>query len=128
MQINVDTRFNVGDEVWAIKMIPKYEVCDVCKGEKVLHFADYDWKCQKCGGSGKLHKNKQKECVCEKAKVTSITVTVTKEGMNTRYRVKLGQKHNSKYAENHLFHSEKIARVWCEVENKKLRGEEKNAD
>lgn len=128
MQISVNTEFNVGDEVWAVKLVPKYEVCDLCKGEKVLHFADYDWKCQKCGGSGILHKNKQKEYVSEKTKVTSITVTATKEGMNTRYRVKLGQKHNSKYAENHLFHSEEFARVWCEAENNKMREEEKNAD
>lgn len=123
MQINVDTRFNVGDEVWAVKLVPLFEVCDVCKGEKVLHFADYDWKCQKCNGTGKLHRNKQKEYVAEKTKITSLTVTTSKEGMNVRYRVKLGLKHNSKYAENHLFSSEKLAREWCEEENKKMRSE-----
>ena len=128
MHIDVHTAFNVGDEVWVVKLVPLFEVCDVCKGEKVLHFADYDWKCQKCNGTGKLHRNKQKEYVFEKTKITSITVTATKEVMSTRYRVKLGRKHNSKYAENHLFHSEEFARAWCEAENKKMREEEKNAD
>ena len=73
--ITLDTKFDVGDEVWIVGTdLEKVLVCDVCEGNGTLYNkSGQSHKCRNCWGSGEIERDIS---VPKKTKIDRIDIVV----------------------------------------------------
>ena len=134
MELNINTKFEVGQEVYHIessrKVVECEKTCELCLGAGSFIYKDYKCNCPKCGGHGKIiidRKNVQISSVDDiKWEITSIRVTVDKNGnIILRYTISpLTNKHDPYYRyskttslEEELFETLEEAQTYCDEQN-----------
>ena len=55
MQINIETKFNIGQEVYIIQKARSKEPCVACNGEGHIIVGGNRFSCDKWFGTGRLH-------------------------------------------------------------------------
>ena len=117
-----DPKFSLSQIVYVTKLVPVFQVCNACDGEKVIHYRDFNFVCPKCNGTGKLHKCNQKQYEVNEAVVTSIKITLSLDrGICIRYKVKPDNSYNISRSEDNLFSSRDEAEKWCNIQNQMLK-------
>lgn len=118
--LEINNRFNIGDELYTIVRKPiKYD-CPVCDGSGVFVHNGYDVKCPHCNGSGKVSDNKTLWCVAdEKVKVRRIIASIWENVITCKYKVYYnGMDCNiTNRGENSLFRNKELAEQACKELN-----------
>ena len=137
MDLHINTKFEVGQEVYHIessrKVVECEKTCELCFGAGSFIYQDYNCNCPKCGGHGKIivdRKNVQINSVDGiQWKITSIKVTVDKdENIILRYTI-IPHKHikqdSYRYGyskttafEEELFATLEEAQLYCDEQNR----------
>ena len=146
MDLNINTKFEVGQEVYHIessrKVVECEKTCELCFGAGSFIYKDYKCNCPKCGGHGKIivdRKNVQINSVDGiQWKITSIKVTVDKdENIILRYTI-IPHKHikqdyysygysKTTAFEEELFSTLEEAQSYCDEQNSIQMGDMDNA-
>lgn len=74
MQINIETKFNIGQEVYIIQKARSKEPCAACNGEGYIIVDGNRFSCDKCFGTGRLHGKRKIYQLAGKDTITSIKV------------------------------------------------------
>ena len=74
MQINVETKFNLGQEVYIIQKARSKEPCAACNGEGHIIIDGNRFSCNTCFGIGRLHGKRKIYQLDGKDTITSIKV------------------------------------------------------
>lgn len=74
MQINVETKFNIGQEVYIIQKARSKEPCVACNGEGHIIVGGNRFSCDKCFGTGRLHGKRKIYQLAGKDTITNIKV------------------------------------------------------
>ena len=82
--MQIDTRFNIGDEVYVCKNRSKKEkeLCRICDGIGVITIKGKTFKCPECHGKKTVHTKSVKSFVPEKRTITKVTVSITENNGN----------------------------------------------
>lgn len=123
MEIKIQPKYEIGQEVWYKVLYPATEECDVCHGKGVLHGTSYDLPCTHCGGTGLRFSRNKREYSALKAKIYGYRATIYKDAVHLKYRLSVSDTSIVNKTKDDLFGSEEEALAWCEAENRKMRGE-----
>lgn len=82
--MQIETRFNVGDEVYVCKNKSKKEkeLCKTCDGTGVVTIKDKMFDCPECHGKRTIRSKSVKNFVPEKRIITKVTVSITENNGN----------------------------------------------
>jgi excinuclease UvrABC ATPase subunit len=117
---NIETKFDIGDQVYLIRKVKVINVCNVCEGKRRIEYKDKMMTCPECKGVGTLPSNMEVYVVKdEPLTVKSIRVSIsTKCGSNTR-RYKVEAMYESYVrAEENIYSTKELAQAACDDLNK----------
>lgn len=125
MQINVETKFNLGQEVYIIQKARSKESCVACNGEGHIIIDSNKFSCNTCFGTGRLHGKRKLYQLADKDIITNIKVynyLLNTGGHHNESKtvVKYGFKNGDDYSDQKLFATQEEARARCN----ELNGEE----
>ena len=124
--MEVNNKYNCGDELYTVVRKPiKYD-CPVCDGSGIFQHNGYDVKCPHCCGSGKVHDGKTLWCVAdEKVKIRRIIASIWEDQITCKYKVNYsGTDCNiNNRSENNLFVNKEDAENWCKENNNQVISE-----
>lgn len=131
MQINVETKFNIGQEVYIIQKARSKEPCAACNGEGHIIVGGNRFSCNKCFGTGRLHGKRKIYQLAGKDTITNIKVynyLLNTGGHHNEPKtvVKYGFADRSDYTEQKLFATQEEAETRCNELNKEAQDEHKN--
>ena len=134
MQINVETKFEAGQEVFLIKkdrkVIENKEKCKICNGEGHIIFKGYTMSCPECEGSKYIcvDSNIIDEYFTDKKPhiITSIGIKITAKGSKLTYMIDGKTFERKKFGENEIFATQEEAQARCNELNKEAQNEHKN--
>lgn len=131
MQINVETKFNIGQEVYIIQKARSKEPCAACNGEGHIIIDGNRFSCDKCFGTGRLHGKRKIHQLAGKDIITNIKVynyLLNTGGHHNESKtvVKYGFADRSDYTEQKLFATQEEAETRCNELNKEAQNEHKN--
>ena len=114
--MEVNNKYNLGDELYTVVRKPIKYGCPVCDGSGVFMHNGYNVKCPHCYGIGKLQDNKTLWCVAdEKVVVRRIIVSIWKDQTTCKYKVNYsGSDCNiNNRGEDNLYWNKEDAEAWC---------------
>lgn len=128
MQINVETKFEVGQEVFLIKkdrkVIKNKEKCEICNGKGHIIFKGYTMSCPECDGNKYIYTNSQiidNYFTDKKAHaITSIGITITAKSVKKIYKIDGKPYERKKVSENEIFATQEEAETRCSELNKEV--------
>lgn len=128
MQINVETKFEVGQEVFLIKkdrkVIENKEKCKICNGEGHIIFKGYTISCPECEGSKGIcvDSNIIDNYFTDKKPhaITSIGIKITAKGSKLTYMIDGKLFERKKVGENEIFPTQEEAETRCNELNKEV--------
>ena len=142
MDLNINTKFEVGQEVYYVrisnKSIEQKKTCGVCLGVGTFIYNGYKCNCPKCGGRGEIVTDKryiQINTVDDiKWRITSIKITVDRDkNIIVRYVISpitnnnyYGYSKTTAFAEE-LFPTLEEAQLYCNEQNSIQMGDIANA-
>lgn len=121
MHIDVNTKFEVGQEVFLLKETKKtFETkvtCDICFGTGNISYKGYDMICPKCHGNRSLvldSKDKMMYVVEDSCEITSCRYMITKKESCLYYKT---NGRNSLIPEDDIFATQEEAQARCDELN-----------
>ena len=128
MQINVETKFEVGQKVFLIKkdrkVIENKEKCKICNGEGHIIFKGYTMSCPECEGNKEIcvDSNIIDNYFIDKKPhaITSIGIKITAKGSNLTYMIDGKPFERKKVGENEIFPTQEEAETRCNELNKEV--------
>ena len=129
MQINIETKFKVGQEVFLIKkdrkVIENKEKCKICNGEGHIIFKGYTMSCPECEGSKYIcvDSNIVDNYFTDKKPhtITSIGITITAKSVKKIYKIDGKPYERKKVSENEIFPAQEEAQTRCNELNKEVQ-------
>lgn len=121
--LNIDNKFEIGQEVYVIRKERTKEKCSACNGEGYIIVNENRFSCVSCYGTGLLHGKKKiyqlvGKDVIDKIKTYSYRLHNGTDGIKTV--VKYAFKNGDDYTDAKLFLTREEAEARC----KELNGEE----
>lgn len=122
MKINMETKFEVGQEVFLIKkerkVIENRKKCEICSGVGHVFFKGYTMCCPECGGSKSIwvDSNIVDEYYFTDKKphtITSIGIKITTKGSRLTYTIDGNLYERKKVSEDELFATQEEAEAKC---------------
>jgi hypothetical protein len=129
MQINVETKFNLGQEVYIIQKARSKESCAACNGEGHIIIDGNRFSCNTCFGTGLVHGKRKIYQLADKDTITSIKVynyLLNTGGHHNEPKavVKYRFKNGDDYTDQKLFATQEEAETRCnELNKEKLQNE-----
>lgn len=125
MQINVETKFNIDQEVYIIQKARSKEPCAACNGEGHIIIEGNRFSCNTCFGTGRLHGKRKIYQLAGKDTITNIKVynyLLNTGGHHNEPKtvVKYGFADRSDYTEQKLFTTQEEAQARCNELNKEV--------
>ena len=124
MQINVETKFEVGQEVFLIKkqkkVIETKATCDICFGTGSISYKGYDMSCPKCHGNRNIvldSKDLMIYVIEDSCKNTSCRYMITQKESCLYYKI---NGRNGLVPENEIFATQEEAETRCNELNKEV--------
>lgn len=74
MKINMETKFDIGQEVYVIQKARAKEPCAACNGQGHIKIEGNDFSCTSCFGTGRLHGKRKIYQLLGKDTITSIKI------------------------------------------------------
>lgn len=130
MHIDVETKFEVGQEVFLIKkdrkVIENKEKCKICNGEGHIVFKGYTMSCPECEGSKYIcvDSNIVDNYFTDKKPhtITSIEIKTTAKESKLTYMIDGKAYERKKVSENEIFATREEAENRCNELNKEVKG------
>ncbi len=130
MHIDVETKFEVGQEVFLIKkdrkVIENEEKCKICNGEGHIVFKGYTMSCPECEGSKYIcvDSNIVDNYFTDKKPhtITSIGIKTTAKESKLTYMIDGKAYERKKVSENEIFATREEAENRCNELNKEVKG------
>ena len=130
MHIDVETKFEVGQEVFLIKkdrkVIENKEKCKICNGEGHIVFKGYTMSCPECEGSKYIcvDSNIVDNYFTDKKPhtITSIGIKTTAKESELTYMIDGKAYERKKVSENEIFATREEAENRCNELNKEVKG------
>lgn len=130
MHIDVETKFEVGQEVFLIKkdrkVIENKEKCKICNGEGHIVFKGYTMSCPECEGSKYIcvDSNIVDNYFTDKKPhtITSIGIKITAKESKLTYMIDGKAYERKKVNENEIFATREEAENRCNELNKEVKG------
>lgn len=114
MQINIQTKFNIGQEVYIIQKARSKEPCAACNGEGHIIIDGNRFSYDMCRTDGKVSKIKYET---RKKVIDDVRVLNTLKTNIVRY----GFKNGAVYTEKNVFATQEEAETRCNELNKEVR-------
>lgn len=129
MKINMETKFDIGQEVYVIQKARVKESCTACNGQGYIKIDGNDFSCISCHGSGRLYEKKKIYQLVGKDTITSIKIfnyllNVGGHHNELKTVVKYGFKNGNDFTDQKLFATQEEAEARC----RELNEETANAD
>lgn len=129
MKINIETKFNIGQEVYIIQKARSKEPCAACNGEGHIIVDGNRFSCTSCFGTGRLYGKRKIYQLLGKDTITSIKVLnylLNADGHHNELKtvVKYAFKNGTDFTDQKLFATQEEAEARCRELNK----ETANAD
>lgn len=126
MQINIETKFNIGQEVYIIQKARAKEPYPACNGQGHIKIEGNDFSCTSCYGTGRLYGKKKIYQLLGKDTITSIKVfkyLLNAGGHHNELKtvVKYGFADRSDYTDQKLFATQEEAQTKCNELNKEVQ-------
>lgn len=126
MQINVETKFNLGQEVYIIQKTRSKEPCAACKGEGHIIIDGNRFSCNTCFGTGRLHRKRKIYQLAGKDIITSIKVynyllNTCGHHNEPKTVVKYRFKNGDDYTDQKLFATQEEAEKRCNELNREVQ-------
>lgn len=123
MHIDVNTKFDVGQEVYIIQKARSKESCAACNGEWHIIIDGNKFSCDKCFGTGRLHGKRKIYQLAGKDTITNIKVynyLLNAGGHHNESKtvVKYGFADRNDYTDQKLFSTQEEAQARCKELNK----------
>ena len=123
MHIDVNTKFDVGQEVYIIQKARSKEPCAACNGEGHIIIDGNKFSCDKCFGTGRLHGKRKIYQLAGKDTITNIKVynyLLNTGGHHNESKtvVKYGFADRNDYTDQKLFATQEEAQARCKELNK----------
>lgn len=120
--LQIDNKFDIGQEVYVIQKCRVKDECPACKGEGQIIVDDNRFSCVTCYGTGRLHGQKKMyqivgRDIIDKIKTYSYRLHNGTDGIKTV--VKYAFKNGTDYTDAKLFLTEEEANAECDKLNKK---------
>lgn len=130
MHIDVETKFEVGQEVFLIKkdrkVIENKEKCKICNGEGHIVFKGYTMSCPECEGRKYIcvDSNIVDNYFTDKKPhtITSIGIKTTAKESKLTYMIDGKAYERKKVSENEIFATREEAENRCNELNKEVKG------
>lgn len=117
--IEVNNKFNIGEEVYTGVRVPVKYKCPICEGDgKFLHNG-YEVRCNNCCGSGKLHDAHQFLLEPVKVKIRRIIASIWNDVVTVKYKLDCAETNVNNRAETTLFKTFEEAEQYCKECNTK---------
>lgn len=122
--IEVNNKFEIGEEVYTGVRVPVKYKCPICEGQGKFIHNSYEVKCSNCCGSGKLHNSHQFLLEPTKVKVRRIIASIWKDVVTVKYKVDCSEANVRNRSETSLFRSLEEVEQYCKECNMKERAAE----
>lgn len=115
MRINVETKYDVGQEVYRIGKVRKEEICSACNGEGYIKINNNVFSCNTCSTTGKICGEREQYQIVGKDTIKNISVVnYLYNGTRVRYGFDMG----ITFTENRLFETQEAAEEKCKELNR----------
>lgn len=118
--IQIDNKFEIGQEVYIVRKTRKKETCPACKGNGHIIIDGNRFSCTLCYGTGNLHAQKKTYQVIGKDtidRIKTFSSKAYKESKEITTIVKYTFKDGNEYTDARLFLTEKEAKEECDKLN-----------
>lgn len=117
--LEVNNKFEIGEEVYTGIRVPVKYKCPICDGEgKFLHNG-YEVRCNNCCGSGKLHNAHQFLLEPVKVRIQRIIASIWNEQISIKYKVDCTEANVRNRSETTLFKTFEETEQYCKKCNTK---------
>lgn len=126
--LNIDNKFEIGQEVYVIRKERTKEKCPACNGEGHIVIDGNRFSCEKCYGNGRLHGQKRKYQVVGKDvidKIKTYSYRIHKGTDEIKTVIKYAFKNGDDYTDAKLFLTLEKAEARCKELN---QGESDNGN
>lgn len=127
--MQIDNKFEIGQEVYVIRKVKVKRPCYACNGEGHKIIDGHRFYCSRCGGEGFLRYETKKEYQVIGLKTITLVKTITQpQGKElvpktvVTYNVENDGGNLKEVPEHHLFINGEEAIKYCELLNKGLEG------
>lgn len=117
--VQVNNKFEIGEELWTGVRVPvKYE-CPVCKGKGKFMHNGYEVRCNHCSGSGKIHESHQFLLEPVKVTVRRMIASIWNDQITVKYKVNCSTANVNNRSETALFRTLEECEQYCKDCNTK---------
>lgn len=112
-EINKDTIFRVGDEVYVLDESCHYteEQCPICDGKGYVTIKDNEYECPECNGAGCTEVCSKKSLFPEKGIINLVRINISEDGStDVSYLIRKGDSVLYHYVDSEVFASLEEAR------------------
>ena len=118
MKINMETKFDLGQEVYIIQKARAKEPCAACNGQGHIKIEGNDFSCTLCYGTGRLYGKKKIYQLVGKDTITSIKIfnyllNVGGHHNELKTVVKYAFKNGTDFTDQKLFAAQEEAEARC---------------
>ena len=119
--LQIENKFEIGQEVYVIQKVNQKAPCSVCKGEGHKIIEGHKYYCSLCCGKGFFSFRTNKEYQVIGLKTVTLVKTITQmQGTVVTYNVESEDEKLKKVPEHHLFTDGEEAIKHCALLNKEL--------
>ncbi len=120
--LNIDNKFEIGQEVYVIQKVKPKNICSACNGESYKIIDDNRFACTKCWGDGWIRGKKKIYKVLEGIKtITAIKLYSNDTLSEIKYNLRDEDNSGSfESVEKYLFATKEEAEVCCKELNEEL--------
>lgn len=122
--IEVNNKFEIGEEVYTGVRVPIKYKCPICEGQGKFMHNGYEVRCSNCCGSGKLHNSHQFLLEPVKVKIYRINASVWNDVITVKYRVNCDEANVRNRSETALLRSFEEVEQYCKECNTKEKAAE----
>lgn len=119
--IEVNSKFEIGEELYTGVRVPVKYKCPICEGQGKFMHNGYEVRCSNCCGSGKLHNSHQFLLEPVKVRVRRIIASIWKDVTTVKYKVDCTDANVRNRSESALFRSLEDAEQYCNECNMKKK-------
>ncbi|WP_368273634.1 hypothetical protein [Enterocloster bolteae] len=122
--IEVNNKFEIGEEVYTGVRVPVKYKCPICDGKGKFMHNGYEVRCSNCQGSRELHNSHQFLLEPVKVRVRRIIASIWNDEVTVKYKVNCSEANVRNRSESTLFRSLEEAEQYCkECSTKKKAAE-----